>query len=277
MVTIASNSAANTSVRYLNNNSDDQSNLLAKLSSGKRIERASDDAAGLGISNRLDASVTTLEQASINASSAMSVLQTADGALASVSDILQRMKSLATQGQSGILDTADFSAINAEYQQLVLELNAIATNTNFNGVELLDGTYNQSFMVGTATTDTIAVTIDNGTAGAGFDATDLAVPATAITTSAIAATAATAIDAAIGLVSTSRAEVGAMISRFEFRSDVLATSIENLSAASSTIKDADIATVQTQYTNAETLTEAAIAALSKANEMPQELLRLLQS
>jgi flagellin len=247
MVTIASNGAANTSVRYLNNNSDDQSQLLAKLSSGKRIERASDDAAGLGISNRLDASVTTLEQ------------------------------SLATQGQSGILDTADYSAIDAEYQQLALELTAIATNTNFNGVSLLDGTYSKAFMVGSDTTDTITVTIDNGTAGAGFDATDLAVPTTAITTSAIAATAATAIDTAIGLVSTARAELGATISRFEFRADVLATSIENLSAASSTIKDADIATVQTQYTNAETLTEAAIAALSKANEMPQELLRLLQS
>jgi flagellin len=276
MVTIASNGAANTSVRYLNNNSDDQSSLLAKLSSGRRIERASDDAAGLGISNRLDASVTTLEQASINASNAMSVLQTADGALASVSDILQRMKSLATQGQSGILDTDDYAAIDAEFQQLVLELDAIATNTNFNGVALLDGTYDQDFMVGTDTTDVINVLIDNGTAGSGFSSADLAVPNTAITDGTVAATAADAIDAAISLVSSSRATVGAAISRFEFRSDVLATSIENLSAASSTIKDADIASVQTAYTNAETLTEAAIAALSKANEMPQELLRLLQ-
>ncbi|EJL34808.1 flagellin/flagellar hook associated protein [Caulobacter sp. AP07] len=274
MPVISTNTAANTALRYLNNNSAAQSESLAKLSSGSRIVSAKDDASGLAIATSMNADITVLNQAATNVTSGTSVLNTADGALSNIADILQRMKSLTAQAQSGSSSTDDLSYIDAEYQQLLGEIDDIATTTAFNGVALLDGTSAYStgvdFLVGTASTDTITVTMG------GADTTTLALNGTAITDATSAATNMDLIDTAITTISAARANAGATLSRFEYRGDVISTSLENLQSAKSAISDVDIAAEQTNFTNAQTLTSAAIAALGQANSMSQSLLKLLQ-
>lgn len=274
MPVISTNTAANTALRYLNANSAAQSDSVAKLSSGQRIQSARDDAAGLATSTNIAADVVVLEQASINAQQGTAVLQTADGALSQISDILQRMKSLTAQSQTGSVDDDGRANIDAEYQQLLEEIGDIATSTNFNGSTLLDGAGDYasgvSFLLGTSSTDVLTVTID------GVTASDLGIDGTDVTSATNAATAMDAIDTAINTISTSRANVGASLSRFDYRASVIDTSLENLEAAKSAISDVDLASEQTNYTTLSTLTQAAIAALSQANSMSQSLLKLLQ-
>ena len=275
MPVISTNTAANTALRYLNLNSAAESDSLAKLSSGSRITSAKDDASGLAIATTMNADISVLQQASTNAQNGQSVLNTADGALSNISDILTRMESLTAQSQSGTVSATDRGYIDAEYQQLSTEIDNIATTTKFNGVALLDGASAYSgtgvnFLVGTASTDTINVTL------AGADTTTLGVNATDVTTAANAATAMSAISTAIDTISKDRANVGATLSRFSYRGDVINTSLTNLQAAQSSIKDVDIAAEQSKFTSEQTMTSAAIAALGQANSMTQSLLKLMQ-
>lgn len=273
MPVIATNTSANSALIYLNKNSREQDKSLSKLSSGSRIVRASDDAAGLAVGSSLRADVTTLKQAATNAVQARSVLQTVDGALARAGDILQRMKALATQSISGsVQDTGGRDFIDQEYQQLVTELTDLSTQTTFNGQALLDGSYDATvgeFQVGILATDTIVAdlsTVDLGGLTATGD----------VTTAANAATESAAIDADIDTISTNRALVGAYLSRFEYRGDVIDSSIENLQAAGSAIMDVDIAAEQSNLVSKQVLTEASIAALSQANQMKSSLLSLVR-
>src|SRR4051812_47292570 len=159
-LTGSTNTAANTALRYLSQSQMAASSSLAKLSSGSRIVRASDDAASLAVGTKLKADVNALRQAQVNASHGASVLQVADGALQQVSDILIRMKALSTQAVSGSLSDTERGYLDGEFTQLEGQLDDIATQTKFNGSPLLDGTYTTSFAVGTnATTDVIAVAI----------------------------------------------------------------------------------------------------------------------
>jgi flagellin len=274
MPVISTNTAANSALRYLNINSDEQSSSLSKIASGSRITKASDDAAGLAISTGLSSDITALEQSATNASQASSILQIADGALSNISDILQRMKALATQSNSGSVTDTERGYLDAEYQELNSEIDGIAQGTRYNGESLLDGTGTFAsgidFMVGTDTTDVITVTIDSASA------TDLAVDTTDVSTQTNAQAALTALDTAIDTISNQRAEIGASMSRFDFRADTIASSTENMSAANSAIQDVDVATEQTKLSSAEVKTQAAIAALATANDMPQNLLDLLR-
>ena len=283
MPVIATNTAANSALRYLNLNSTAQSSTLSKLASGSRITKASDDAAGLAIGTRIQSDVTVLKQAATNATQASAILQTADGGLARIGDILQRMKSLATQSYSGSVTDTERAYIDAEYQQLGDEIDDVSAATRYNGESLLDGTgtsgYNAAgvnFMVGTSVTDTITVTIDEIDATTLTDGTTT-IAASAVDTSANAVLAISSLDAAIDMVSGARAEVGAIMSRFEFRGEAIASSEENLSAAESAIMDADVAAEKSDLSSADVKTQAAIAALTQANSMPQELLSLLKS
>lgn len=275
MPVISTNTAANTALRYLNVNSDEQSGNLARIASGSRITKASDDASGLAIGTKLQTDVSTLSQAQTNAANGASILSVADGGMASISDILSRMKTLATQSVSGTVTDTERAYIQAEIDELALEITSIATATSFNGESLLDGTSDYAtgvvFMAGTEATDTLTVTITD------VDATALAVNALDVETDAASRTAALAsIDAAINTLATARAEVGAQMSRFEFRESMLATSLENTDAAASAIMDADIASEQAELASNEVKTQAAIAALAQANQLPQELLDLLR-
>ena len=278
MPVIATNTAANSALIYLNNNSRNMDKSLAKLSSGTRIVRASDDAAGLAVSARLQANVVTLKQAAINGVQGRSVLQAADGALARIGDILQRMKALATQANSGAVDATARAFINTEYQQLLTEITAAVTSTTFNGVTLLDGTYNQNFQMGIAATSTIAAnltTVNANPVNLGLTAANGS-NAGAISTVALAVATSGELDTAINNVSTHRATLGALISRFEYRGDVVDTQIDNLDAARSSITDVDLAAEQTTLTSFRVLTESSIAALAQANQMKQSLLSLVR-
>ncbi len=277
MPVIATNTSANTALIYLNNNSRAMDKSLAKLSSGSRIVRASDDAAGLAVGSSLKADITTLKQGAINAVQARSVLQTADGALARVGDILQRMKSLTAQAVSGSVDATSRGFIDQEYDALKAEAIAIGTNTSFNGTALLTGNYNATnnvatFQVGTAVGDTIVA-----------DLTTVVVTAAVMTslaantdTAANAIAASPLVDADIDRVSAHRATVGSLLSRFEYRGDVIASSIENLTSAASAIMDVDLAAEQTNLVSNQVLTEASIASLSQANQMKSSLLSLVR-
>jgi flagellin len=274
MTVISTNTTANTALLYLNKNSAAQSSDIAKLSSGSRITSAKDDAAGLAIATGMKADAAVLQQAQTNLQNGTAVLNTADGALSNVSDILTRMKTLTAQAQSGSSSTTDLSYIDAEYQQLKAEIDGISTNTTFNGTALLDGTSAYStgvdFMVGTTSADKITVTLG------GASSATLGIGTNAITSSANAASEMSALDTAITTVSTARANIGATLSRMSFRSDMINTSVQNLNAAKSAIMDTDIAATQSKFSSDQTLTTAAISALSDANQMNQSILKLLQ-
>ena len=279
MPVIATNTSANSALTYLNRNSEDQAKSLSKLSSGSRIVVASDDAAGLAVANGLQADITTLQQASRNALQGRAVMQTADGALGRIGDILQRMKSLAAQSLSGSVDNTSRGFIDQEYEQLKSEITAIAGQTQFNGTNLIDNTFDQEFLVGVDSGDTIDIdftgnVVNATTANLGDGTTTIA--ASGVDTAANAALAADSVDGAIDDISGFRATVGSFISRFEYRGEYIETAMENLSAAKSSIMDVDIAAEQTNLVNKQVLTEASIAALAQANQSKTSLLSLLR-
>ena len=277
MPVIATNTAANSALRYLNLNSSNESSSISKLASGSRINKASDDAAGLAIGTRVQSDVTVLQQAATNASHGSSILQAADGGAARVADILQRMKSLTAQSLSGAVTDSERSYIDAEFQQLIDEIDDIATGTRFNGQSLLDGTVaSQSYFVGTDVSDVIDVDFGGLAAATGdFRATALGVDV-GVDTAASAAGAMALIDTAIDTISEARATAGALISRFEFRGQQIATSLENIDAAKSAIMDVDLAAEQSKLVSNQVLVQAAVSAVSQANQIPQSLLRVLQ-
>jgi flagellin len=277
MPVISTNTAANTALIYLNKNTRAMDSSLAKLSSGSRIVRASDDSAGLAVANSLKSDITTLKQGAINAVQARSVLQTADGALARVGDILQRMKSLTAQAVSGSVDATSRGFIDQEYDGLKAEAIAIGTNTTFNGTALLTGNYNATnnvatFQVGILATNTIVA-----------DLTTVVVTAAVMTslaantdTAANAIAASPLVEADINRVSAHRATVGSLLSRFQYRGEMIESSIESITAAASAIMDVDLAAEQTNLVSSQVLTEASIASLAQANQMKTSLLSLVR-
>ena len=380
------NTSANTALRYLSQNNSAASSSLAKLSSGSRIVKASDDAASLAVGTKIRADVTALKQAQVNAGQASSMLQVADGALAQTSDILMRMKALSVQAQSGSVSDNERNFLDKEFSALSAQIDDIANQTKFNGQTLLNGdtgitisadtdipgihisgtadvvtgtgtatleftaavtgtaaadaffTYTDqagatftatmsdasadmngsvvfegtgvslsldgfdgsadvaagdltvtsndvSFQVGVSSADTIEVGLDDirttqlgnvstGTladadgAGAGTGRANIRSKEGAIAAGNI-------LDNAIAQINEDRANVGASISRFEFASANLATSIENLDAARSTLMDVDMASEMSNFSSKQVMMQASVAMLAQANQMPQQLLRLL--
>ncbi|MEO1090538.1 MAG: flagellin [Pseudomonadota bacterium] len=378
--TFATNAASNSAVSYLDRNSRMQSSSIAKLSSGSRIVKASDDAASLAVGTKLKADVTALKQASTNASQAASMLQIADGAMSRISDTLLRMKSLATQSLSDVLSDTERGYLDKEFQALVTQIDYITSSTKFNGIAVVSGamgtgfdTYandfgaagvaaadvkvratggladNDAFKVvydkanglmtatnntskeaqtvkvassathtGTVDFDALGVALDfdnfdlttklvggddtfavnwadaAGQGAATFqvgenaandtvtvhladvDSTALGVNGQAITSAAAAVTASGTIDTAMQTLNTERANIGASMSRLEAIGENLATTIENLDAARSVLMDVDVAEEMTKFTTNQVMTQAATAMLAQANQLPQNLMRLLQ-
>ncbi|CCD97064.1 flagellin [Bradyrhizobium sp. HKCCYLS2038] len=273
MPAISTNIAANSAVRYLNINSNQETSSLSKLSSGSRITSASDDAAGLAISTRISSDITTLQQAATNTAQATSILQTADGGASNISDILARMKSLASESASGTTVGTSRTYIQSEFSQLISEIDSIATGTRYSGQSLLDGTSTfsagVSVLVGSSATDTINIKLSDLTSAT------LGVSTLDVSTQAGATTALTALDTAIDTVSKARADIGAQESRFNFSSDSISTQTQNLQSANSAIKDVDIASEQAKLSSAQVKTQAAVSAEAAANQIPQYLLKLL--
>jgi flagellin len=285
---INQNIAAMNAYRNLSVTDGQQAKSLEKLASGFRINRAADDAAGLAISEGLRSQIGGLKVAARNSQDAISVIQTAEGALTETHSILQRMRDLTVQASNaGANDTNSQAALQTEANALGKELDRISGKTTFNGVELLDGAYDGTFQVGYASGDTIAVAInadidnDTTTAGVAFDAKALLVGEDdgAGNTKALDLTAAgtlDAIDNAIKAVSSSRANLGAMQNRFEHVVNSVNISIENLSASESRIRDTDMAQEMTSFTRSQILTQAGTAMLAQANSAPQGVLSLLR-
>jgi flagellin len=265
---VNTNIAAMNAYRNLTVTEGQMNKSLEKLSSGFRINRAADDAAGLVNSESLRSQVGGLKVASRNAQDGISVAQTAEGALNEVHSILQRMRDLSVQraNAGGNSSTAN-TAIDSEYAALASEVSRIGTSTEFNGNKLLDGTYNAAkgtFQVGANAGDT--VTLD-------LSAVDLTAVSTAL---GATATSIAAVDTAISTVSAGRGDLGAFQNRLEHTVANLGVAVENLSASESRIRDTDMAQEMTAFSRNQILNQAGTAMLAQANQSSQGVLSLLR-
>ncbi len=256
---INQNIAAMNSYRNLSVTDGQMAKSLEKLSSGFRINRAADDAAGLAISEGLRSQVGSLKVAARNAQDGVSLVQTAEGALTEVHSMLQRMNDLAVQYNNGTQNTESQAALSQEFDALSSEIDRIQTSTNFNGVALFGGSATTNFQVGHANTDVLTVDL-SGT----IDTTALDITDNSTVTDAITAT------------STLRGNLGAVQNRFEHTINNLNVAVENLSASESRIRDTDMAAEMVEFTRSQILSQAGTAMLAQANQAPQGVLRLLQ-
>jgi len=278
---INSNISAMNAYRSLSASDKSMSGSLAKLSSGLRINKAADDAAGLSVSQGLTSQINGLQVATRNAQDGVNVAQTADGALGESQSILQRMRDLAVQASnSGSQDSNAQAAANTEFQQLNSELDRISQTTKFGAQSLLSGTWNGTFQVDSSTGSGSTIQVDLSSTGAlsggtitGFDSAGLGTSSLDLTTGA--STAISTLDTAIQGVSTARAYLGATQNRFEHTINNLNTSVENLTASRSSIQDTDMASEMMNFTKSQILQQAGTAMLAQANQAPQGVLKLL--
>ena len=267
---INQNIAAQNAYRNLSVTDGQMSKSLEKLSSGFRINRAADDAAGLSISEGLRSQIGGLKVAARNAQDGVSVVQIAEGALTETHAILQRMRDLAVQASStGSQDTSARTAADTEAGQLKAELTRIADTTKFGSQPLLNGSFSGTFQVGANAGETISVGgITN------MNASTLGVAGADLINSASAALA--SIDAAISSVSVTRSNLGAYQNRFEHAISNIGVAVENLSASESRIRDTDMADEMTKFTRSQILSQAGTSMLSQANQSSQGVLSLLK-
>ena len=273
---INQNIAAMNAYRNLSVTDGQMAKSLEKLSSGFRINRAADDAAGLAISEGLRSQVGGLKVAVRNAQDGVSVVQTAEGALTEVHSILQRVRDLAVQAGNDSNNVAARANIKTESDSLADELTRIGDSTNFNGTKLLDGSASAlTFQVGASDVASESqVVVD--LSGADISAMGASIKALTFDTSANALASITATDTAIGTVSTERAKLGAVQNRFEHTINSLNVAVENLSASESRIRDTDMASEMVNFTRSQILSQAGTAMLAQANQQPQSVLKLLQ-
>ena len=290
MASINTNVAAQMAANALAKNDRAMTQTMERLATGSRINSASDDAAGLAIASKLTSQVTGLNQAVRNGNDAISMLQTADGAMIEVSNMLQRMRELSVQGGNGTLSTTDRAALNTEFVALRTEIERIADNTQWNGENLLDGSAGSfgllTFQVGYEADQTITVIVGDlnlaegavaytvGSTAGGILGANLS--AIAITTAALSNTQVTAIDVAIAGLDAQRATIGSNLNVLEFAVDSLANASQNASQARSRIADADYAAETTELARTQIIAQAATAMLSQANQQSQNVLALLK-
>jgi len=283
---INTNTDALTAYRNLSNTQNKLSDAVTQLSSGLRINKAADDAAGLAISQNLTSQVNGIGQAVRNAQDGINVVQTADGALSETQNILQRLNTLAVQSANATNDDNARADIQQEVNQDVTELNNIASGTKFNNIALLDGSFkSQTFQVGYQNdgTSKLNVTIDDMNAtslglnstGTGPDG-KTSISGVDLTTQSGAQAAITTIATALQTVSTQRAKLGAIQNSLQHTINNLNVTQENLQASNSSIQDTDMAATMTSYTQANILSQAGTSMLKQANSEPNAILSLLQ-
>ncbi len=257
--------------RQLGITTEGQKKVTEKLSSGYKINRAADDAAGLTISEKMRSQIRGLTQASSNAQDGISVVQTAEGALTEVHSMLQRMNELAVKAANGTNTTADRLAIQNEISALTTEISRVAESTQFNTLDLLKGTFSRDIQVGSAnrTEQRINIYIS------GMSATTLGVGSVNVSTQTKAQEAISSITKAIAKVSSQRSNLGAIQNRLEHTIANLDNIVENTTAAESQIRDTDMAKTMVEYTKNNILSQAGTAMLSQANQSTQNVLSLL--
>jgi len=299
MTVINTNNAASITANALTKNERAMSQAMERLSTGQRINSASDDAAGLAISSRMTSQINGLNMAVRNTNDAISMIQTADGAMVEMESMLQRMRELAIQSKTETNSSTDRAALNTEYMALAAELERVAQNTQFNGTDILDNTPGSTgsvtFQVGANATQTVAVDFGDFTQASGSFAAFLTGGSAGTTaaviggdkslydsdlsgdvTTAYINTAIGAIDTAITAVNSQRATFGASINRLEYTADNLASVSQNTSASRSRVMDADYASETTELARTQIIQQAATAMLSQANQQAQSVLALLR-
>ncbi len=273
------NISALNAYNQLSKNSSASSKNLQKLASGLRINSAADDAAGLSISEKMRSQIRGLDAAVSNAQNGISMVQTAEGALTETHSILQRVRELVVQAGNQTNAPEDLTAIKAESDALVLELDRIGDTTEFNGIKLLDGAHTFNFVVGsggTATEQISMTTVSMKAADLGDGTVQMnAVDVTDFTTTAVDVQLA-GIDGAIADVSVQRSSLGATQNRLEHAINALSVSSENLTAAESRIRDVDMAREMVEFTKNNILGQSAQAMMAQANSQPQSVLQLLR-
>jgi len=255
--------------RTLNRSTQALNKSLQRLSSGLRINSAADDAAGLAIAEGFNSVVRGTQMAQRNAQDGVSLVQTAEGSLSETTNILQRIRELAVQASNGTQSTDNRTAIDGEVNQLLQQIDNIATDTQFNGIRVLSATQTVTLQSGAMTSQTLAITIS------GAKTNDLGVSMVHVSTLATAISAISTIDMALRSVSTLRSTLGAYQNRLEFTINTLAIQEENSTSAESAIRDANIATETIQFTRNQILVSAGTSVLAQANVVPQTALQLL--
>jgi flagellin len=279
---INTNTAAITAQRHLNESRLEMEKAMERLSSGKRINSAMDDAAGLTIAHSLDAKVSSLNMAARNANDGISLINLAEGALEEVTSMLIRMRSLAVQAMNGTYAQADRSNLSLEFETLAEEITRISDNTFFNGISVIGASANVSFQVGHNSTDTIAIVTKDmaaeaiGSGTPAFNVGSLSIASIGGTSSAFAAGSLAVLDQALKDVDSYRASLGATANRLEHAAANLYTRVENQQAAKSRIEDADYAVESANLARAQILQQAGTAMLSQANASTQNVLELLK-
>ena len=266
---INTNVAALNTSRILRRNTLDLSKSLERLSSGLRINRASDDAAGLAIAEGFRSVVRGSQVAQRNSQDGISLVQTTEGALMETSNILQRIRELAVQAANGTNSTVNRAALDLEVRQLLSQIDSMATGSEFNGIRVLSSAQTVTIQAGPQPGQTLVVTMQ------GAKTNDLGINAVSVSTMALASTAISTIDTALLSVAVLRSNLGALQNRLEFTINTLSIQEENSSASESYIRDADIAQETMKFTRYQILVNAGTTVLAQANVIPQTALQLL--
>jgi len=278
-ITVRTNLAALRATSRLGSTQNNLTASLERISSGLRINRAADDAAGLSVASRMTSDNTSLKQAMRNINDGISMIQTAEGGLNEIYNMLVRLRELAVQGGNETYSSADRAQINTEFAQLTTEINRIAATNNFNRVNLLNQTDNQiSFQIGiqTSTNDVLSVQLSNFEATVGaLGLTTSNIGSSGISTLARATQAISLLDAAINNLNTKRATLGALQNRLENSLNEASNYSENLASSASQILDVDYASESANMTRYQIMQQAGVAALGQAKAIPQSVISLL--
>lgn len=267
---IRHNMSASNANRQLNINNTAMSSSTEALSSGYRINKAGDDAAGLAISEKMRAQIRGLNQGSTNAQDGESMIQTIEGTLSETQSMVQRLKTLATQAANGTLDSTDRNQANLEVVQLQSEINRLASQTTFNGMQVLKASGTVTFQVGANANQTISLKLQCASAGA------LGLGSISLKSQSSAQAAITLINSAVNQISSMRATLGAVQNRLEHTVTATDNTSENLQSAESRIRDTDMSKEYMNYSNLSVLVKAGTSMLSQANSQSQNVLSLLQ-
>ena len=276
MTVINTNVSATLASNAIVRNERAMSTAMERLSTGKRINSASDDAAGLAIASRMSSQVKGLEQAARNANDAISMTQTVEGAGKEILNILTRMKELAVQAGSGTYSDTDRDAMDLEYQQLEAEILRIETNTKWNGQALLDGADTVAVQIGAGSGQTMSLSFGDWTTTANSGVFSVALSSYDLQSASNAATAMTNLDTAITKASEELAKYGSYTNRLEYAADNLSNIAANTDASRSRIEDADYAKETSELAKTQIIAQAGTAMLAQANQIKQTVLALLQ-
>jgi flagellin len=273
---INTNVASINTVRILDSSQKELTTSMERLSSGKRINHARDDAAGMAISSKMTSQIKGMNQAVRNTNDGISLVQTADGAMEGISDKLQRMRELAVQSANGIYSTADRAALNTEFQALDDEITRVADSAKFNDQALLNTSSGLNIQVGHLNETSSRISVSRADVSSDAMGGDNKINVASIGTATASQTAITSIDAALSQVNTARASLGSTQNRLETTVKDLKNNVENLSASRSRIQDADFASETANLAKNQILQQAGMAMLAQANQLPQQVLSLLR-